>query len=117
MNLNPIETHFLNLPELSRDTILALRQTILQYNKDINEVFRYSMPFYCFKKQRICYLWLDKKSGYPYIGFVDGNLMNHPLLIQGDRKRMKILNINPSDDLPLATIHELLDMAIEVLNP
>jgi len=45
---------------------------------------------------------------------VEGHQMKHPSLEAGDRKRMKIQRINPRADLPVATIHQVLDEAIQL---
>lgn len=63
----------------------------------------------------LCYLWTNKKTGQPYIGFADGNKMDFPELIQEKRSRMKIFMIDAEKDLPVNTITLLLKMAIEIL--
>lgn len=58
-------------------------------------------------------LWVDTKTGEPYIGIVEGGRIEHPLLEQGNRMRMKILRINPNKDLPIKTIKQILNQALE----
>ena len=53
-------------------------------------------------------MWLDKKTKHPYIGMIRGNLLDHPSLVQGERKVIKILPIDPNDDLPVDIISEIL---------
>jgi hypothetical protein len=71
------------------------------------------MPFFSYKNKMFCYLWVDKKTGEPYIGFVEGNRMQSKLLEQGNRSRMKILRINPNQDLQIKTIQKLLNEALD----
>ena len=59
-----------------------------------------------------CYLWVHKKNGLPYIGFVEGKRLAHSELIIEKRSRMKILLIDPATDLPIPKIDALLDAAI-----
>lgn len=92
--------------------LLAMRQIILNTNKDITETVKYGMPCFCYRDKHFCYLWADKKTKHPYILLVDGNKLNHPLLVQGDRKRMKTLTVDPNKDLPVETIHEVLTMGL-----
>lgn len=59
-----------------------------------------------------CYLWIHKKWQQPYIGFVEGERMAHPQLIQEKRARMKIILFDPDQDLPVKTIHSLLKQMV-----
>lgn len=61
-----------------------------------------------------CYLWKDKKTSEPYIGIVHGSLIDHPMLLQGDRKRMKILPLSTSTDIPVDMIIDILTEAREI---
>ena len=63
-----------------------------------------------------CYLWTHKKNGLPYIGIVEGKKIDHPALIIGDRARMKIMLLDPSNDLPMKTIKSILDVVIGFYN-
>ena len=71
------------------------------------------MPFYFYKKKRFCYLWVQKKNQLPYVGIVDGKLVNHPNLIQEERTRMKILLFDPRKDIPLKTLRSVLDASLK----
>jgi hypothetical protein len=51
-----------------------------------------------------CYLWTHKKFKQPYIGFVEGKKIDHPLLIQEKRAMMKIMLMDPGKDIPIKTI-------------
>ncbi|MEE9350486.1 MAG: DUF1801 domain-containing protein, partial [Flavobacteriaceae bacterium] len=73
---------------------------------------KYGMPFFCYKGKMFCYLWTDKNTAHPYIGFVEGNRMNSADLEQGNRSRMKIFRINPNADIPLKKIQQLLNIAL-----
>ena len=98
-------------PEPARSCLVALRHLVLAFDPEIREVWQYKMPFYKLGTKRLCYLWDEKKTGRPYLGIVDGYLLEHPLLLAEKRSRMKILLINPAEDLPLGTIHEILEKA------
>lgn len=104
--------YYLNQAEPNKSCFLALRAIILKQDHNISETVKYGMPCFCFKKKILCYLWTDKKTDFPYILFVDGNLLNHPQLEAGSRKRMKTLTINPNQDLELEVIEELLKKAV-----
>jgi len=72
------------------------------------------MPCFCYREKAFCYLWTAKKTGEPYILFVDGNLLDHPNLETGERKRMKILRVDPESDLPMSLISDLIGKVIKL---
>ncbi len=112
--MNNLDNFYLNKEEPNRSCLLALRKIILDLNCDITETKKYGMPCFCYKNKMLCYLWTDKHTEEPYILFVDGNLLDYPQLEKGTRSRMKILRIDSNQDLPLKTIHTLLDAAINL---
>lgn len=108
-------TFFLSLPQPTQSTFLALSNIILNHHPSITPEWKYSMPFFYYNGRMLCYLWTNKKTGQPYIGFADGNKMDYPELIQEKRSRMKIFMIDAEKDLPVKKITLLLKMAITIL--
>jgi hypothetical protein len=49
-----------------KSTLLALKEIILQQDKEITNEWKYGMPFFCYKGKMLCYLWVHK-YGQPYI--------------------------------------------------
>ncbi len=92
--------------------MLAVREIILKHNPDLTEAWKYSMPFFCYKKKMLCYCWIQKKTGQPYIGFVDGNKIVHPKLIAEKRSRIKIMLLDVEKDLPVKAIKEVLTKSL-----
>lgn len=107
--LSPIDLYFQNKEEPVKSCLLFMRGYILQYDSHLTEAWKYGMPFFCYNGKMCCYLWTHKKLGQPYLGIVEGKYMDHPLLQQEQRNRMKILLLDPEADLPLDTIKEILD--------
>ncbi len=112
--LSQIDDFYLNQPEPNRSCLLAIRTFLLDYNASISEVMKYGMPGFEIYGKMLVYLWVDKKSGEPYILFVEGNHIEHPKLEKGDRSRMKIYRINPLNDLPIEELKPLLSEAIHL---
>ncbi len=56
-------------------------------------------------------MWTDKESHEPYFLIVKGREIEHPILETGKRSKMKILRVNPTEDLPTSSIHEVLTLA------
>jgi hypothetical protein len=98
--------------EPQRSCFLSLRAWILTYHQDITEEYKYRLPFFYFRNRPFCYLWKEKTSKTPYIGVTKGNLVDHPLLIKGERKKMKIIYIDPYIDIPVDSIREIFDSLI-----
>ncbi len=110
-----INNFYLSQPEPNQSCLLVVRKIILDHDKSLTEHWKYSMPFFYYKGKMLCYLWTNKKTGQPYIGFADGNKMDFPELIQEKRSRMKIFMVDTEKDLPVKKIKLLLKAAIEVL--
>lgn len=112
--MEKLENYYLNKTEPNQSCLLALRSIILNQDKDITETQKWGMPCFCYKKKMFCYLWIDKKTNEPYILMVEGKHLNYPELEEGDRKRMKVLRVDPNQDLPLKTIETILQKALEL---
>ncbi len=111
---NEIENFYMRKKEPAKGCLLALRDIILNFSDEITQGWNYGMPLFNYKDKRLCYLWTDKRTGHPYILMVDGNKIYHPALEQGDRKRMKILPIDPRKDIPIKTIKAIFEEVIKL---
>lgn len=109
-----IDDFYLNQEEPIKGTFLALKEIILKQDKDITNVLKYGMPFFCYKGKMFCYLWIHKKLKQPYIGIVEGKHFDESFLIQENRSRMKILLLNSVEDLPLERIEKVVQKAINL---
>ncbi|EAY30417.1 DUF1801 domain-containing protein [Microscilla marina] len=110
--LNDLENFYLNQPEPNKSCLLALREVILALDENIADAWKYRMPFFYYKNKMFCYLWIDKQTKEPYIGIAKGSEFTHPLLEQGGRSRIKILRIQPDQDLPINDIQVILREAM-----
>jgi hypothetical protein len=105
---------YLQLEEPYKSQLLLLRQHILAFDEDITEAWKFNMPFFFYKGNRVCYFRLDKKKGMYYMGFNDGKWVGHPEITFEDRSRIKIFLLDTSKDLPFATIDSILKAAISI---
>ena len=112
--LREIDNFFLQKDEPVKSYLLFLRAFIRGFDKNITEAWKYKMPFYCYKGKMFCYLWVNKKTGQPYIGIVEGRKLEHPLLIIEKRSRMKVIVLDANADVPVETIGSILNIAIDV---
>ena len=97
-----------------KEVLFALKEIILRHDKDITNVLKYGMPFFCYKGKMFCYLWIHKKHKQPYIGIVEGNHFEEPFLIQENRSRMKIMLLDSNEDLPIDLIETIVKKAIDL---
>jgi hypothetical protein len=109
-----LHNYYLNKTEPNKSCLLALRSIILEQDSNVSETQKWGMPCFCYKNKMFCYLWVDKKTDEPYIPVVEGKYLDHPKLEEGDRKRMKIFRVNPNKDLPLKTIKNILQKALDL---
>jgi hypothetical protein len=110
--IHDLQNFYLEKREPLKSCFFALQGVILGFDEAVTEHWKYKLPFFYFKGKPFCYLWYDKKTNEPYIGIVKGGEIEHPILEQGDRKRIKIIRINPCADIPLESINEVLQEAI-----
>ena len=112
--LKPAENFFLQQEEPVKSCLLALRAMILSCNQHMAETWKYGMPVYCLHGKMFCYLWVHKKYKQPYIGIVEGNKINHPVLLAEKRARMKIMLVDPQKDIPIKTVNSILKTALSL---
>lgn len=112
--VEPLHNYYLKKNEPNRSCLLALRSIILNQDTNITETQKWGMPCFCYKKKMFCYLWTDKKTDQPYMLMVEGKYLNHPELEEGKRSRMKIFRVNPNQDLPVKTIEDILQKALDL---
>jgi hypothetical protein len=114
LELTNSNAFYLQKKEPDKSCLLALREIILSQNKNLTPAWKYGMPFFYYKGKMFCYLWIHKKYKQPYIGIVEGNKIDHPLLIQEKRARMKIMLIDSEKDLPIKSIKTVLKLALNL---
>lgn len=106
--LSPLDSWYAKQEEPVKSCVQFLRAHILATVPEFTEALKYGMPFFCYKGKMICYLWVHKDNGLPYLGIVDGKLMDHPDLVQEKRARMKIFFVDPQKNIPMKKLNALL---------
>jgi hypothetical protein len=112
--LSDLDNFYLKKEEPLKGCLLALREIILSYDKNITHTLKYGMPFFCYNNKMFCYLWVQKKTNIPYIGVVEGKHIFHKDLIQEKRSRMNIILFDPNKDLPVKTIRLILKQSLDL---
>jgi hypothetical protein len=109
-----LESWYLKQEEPNRSCFLAMRDMVLKADVEVQETIKYGSPCFVYRGRAFCYLWKDKKTTEPYFLLVEGKRLNHQALEAGDRKRMKILRVKPTEDLPIASVNSVLLEALEL---
>lgn len=102
------EVFYFKHTEPHKSCFFAMRDILLALDSAMTETTKYGMPCFSYRNKLFCYLWQDKKTNDPYFLLVDGNILTHPELESGGRKRMKIFRVDPTKDLPIKTINTIL---------
>ena len=110
--MNALDNFYEQQEEPMKGCLLALRSIILKQDSNITPEWKYGMPLFCYKGKMFCYLWIHKKYHKPYIGIVESKHIDHPDLIIEKRARMKIMLIDPNEDLPIETMNDILKQAL-----
>ena len=112
--MTDIEIFYFDKSEPAKSCLLALRDIIKNYNPIFKEQWKYRLPCFLYQNKIFCYLWIDKKTQFPYIAIGKGVKIEHPDLIQGNRTFVKLLMINPKEDIPIEKIYNIFDMAMKL---
>ena len=113
-SMEDVTNFYLRQEEPNRSCFLAMRDIVRRVDGEVEEILKYGSPCFVYRGRAFCYLWKDKKTNEPYFLMVEGKRLDHPMLESGDRKRMKILRVSPTEDLPIEAINVVSDSALEL---
>lgn len=112
--MRELDKYYWQQEEPVKSCLLALRDIVLSQDPKITNEWKYKAPFFYYNRKMFCYLWIHKKYKQPYLGIVEGRRLNHPELITEKRSRIKIMLLNPVEDLPVETIVNILQDALNL---
>ncbi|WP_373514515.1 DUF1801 domain-containing protein [Persicitalea sp.] len=110
--MKELDNYFMQQEEPVRGCFLALHEIILAQDENLATAWKWQMPVFYYKKKMFCYLFFHKKYKLPYLALVEGRQLDHPALLAENRTRIKIMLIDPTKDLPMETIEEVLQQAL-----
>lgn len=108
MDLDVLDEHYSSMLEPNKSLFLFLRDYLLKMD-GMDERYRYKLPFFYYKNKPFCYFHKTKENK-PYIGFNRANQVEHDALAQENRKKMKVLYLNPNEDIEIDVLNEILDL-------
>ncbi len=112
--LQKLDEFYLQQPEPNRGFMLGLRRYILDFDIHITEHWKWKLPFFYYKNKPFCYIWKEAKTGQPYLGIVKAEQIEHPLLVRGNRKKIKVLCFDNNVDLPIDLVDEIFKKLIKL---
>ena len=110
--MKELDNFYFQLDEPLKSCLMALSGIILAQDVALAPAWKYKTPFFYYKNTMFCYLSIRKKDKQPYIGIVEGHRLDHPMLFAENRSRMKVLYLDPAEDLPIETIQQILQQAL-----
>jgi Domain of unknown function (DU1801) len=112
--MKELDNFYFRLEEPLKSCFMALSGIILAQDTTLQPAWKYGMPFFCYKNKIFCYLSIRKKDKIPYIGIVEGHRLDHPALVAEKRSRIKVMYFDPTEDLPIETLEEILQQALDL---
>ena len=112
--MNPAENYILNQKEPLQSILLFVRQIIFTTIPEMEEKYKYKIPFYYYKGKPVCYLNILKGTNYVDLGFWDGfKLPNkHHLLKANNRKMVKSLEFKNLETINVIALQETILEAV-----
>ncbi|MGB5943648.1 MAG: DUF1801 domain-containing protein [Leeuwenhoekiella sp.] len=87
-HVNPAENYMLSKPEPWRSILIELREIIKQTVPEVQEGYKWSLPFYTLDGRMFCYL--NFRKSFVDISFLYGNALTHHTehLVAGEGRKM-----------------------------
>lgn len=86
----------------------------MDHSSQIEEHWKYATAFFTYKKKLFCYFSVSKKTNKLYIGFVDGNKIEHEKLVGEGRKQIRVFYIDPNKDVDIKNLKAILKIAVKL---
>ena len=106
--MSPLEDYFEALPEDYREVMLVVRDYLRAAPYGFEEKYKWDTPTYYAGGRYVCYLYYRPKARRAYLGFGRAAGIAHPLLLAEGRAQIRILVLDPGEDVPLRAIGEVL---------
>lgn len=106
-----LDAYYEGISEPLQSYLFAVQRVILDLDSETEVTWKWSAPFFLYRKKMLCYVWLDKKTKAPYLGIYGGDALQHPALVQKDNAKIKKLLLRTEEDIPVTTIREVLQQA------
>lgn len=109
--MNPVDNYILKLQEPYQSIALYLQLLIKKTLPEVEEKYKWSLPFYDYKGKYMCYINFRKKYNAIDLGFVQGykHQKNLDLLIAGEgRTQVRSVRIKSLEDIDEKKLIEII---------
>lgn len=117
--MKPVDEYFFNQKEPYQSIMLYVRSIILNTLPEVEEKYRYRIPFYNVGKKPMIYLNILKGKDYVDVAFVQGILLEKQFpILKNDNKRKQVrsIQLKTIEDLDHENFVELLHEASNSLS-
>lgn len=115
--MNPAENYILNQKEPLQSILLFVRQIILETLPNVEEKYKWKLPFYYANGKGICYLNILKNTNYVDLGFIQGfKLANKQDVLKATRNRKMVKSIEyySLENIDVKVLKEILLEAVSL---
>lgn len=107
--MNPAETYILSKPEPWRSMLIELQAVIKHTIPEIEEAYKWHLPFYSLKGKMFCFL--NFRKSFVDVGFPKGIHIEgfDDILVAGEnRKNLRSLRYYTQEEIDVELLHEIL---------
>lgn len=112
--MKELDMYYSSLDEPMQSCMTALSRIILDVDPEIIPEWKYRTPFFYFRGRMMAYIWVHKKTNRPYLGMVEGKLLNYENLDFEKTKRIKVFYLNVEEDLPVSDIQKIILLGVNL---
>ena len=115
--MNPAETYILSQEEPLQSIMLFIRQLIFETIPEVEEKFKWKLPFYYVNGDGICYLNVLKNTHFVDLGFIHGFKLSNKqgVLKSRNRKMVKSLEYSTLESVDINCLKEILLEAVSII--
>lgn len=117
--MNPTEQHILNQKEPYQSIMLYVRSVIFKSLPEVEEKYKYKVPYYTHKSKPMLYINVLKGTNYVDVAFVQGVLLeeNYPeLKDNNNRKQVRSIQVKNLENFNELQFVKLLKDAVILLD-
>jgi len=99
--MNPVEQHILNQKEPYQSIMLYVRSVVFRTLSNVEEKYKYKVPYYVHNNKPILYLNVLKGTNYVDVAFIQGVLLEEKypqLKNDNNRKQVRSLQVKSLED-------------------
>jgi len=117
--MNPVEQYLFDQKEPYKSIMLYVRSVILKSFPEVEEKFKYNIPFYHHNKKPMCYLNILRGTNYVDVAFVQGVFLQDKfsqLKENKNRKQVRSIQVKSIKDFDESMFIGLLKEAAILLD-